>query len=153
MVRVGLAEGARLITQTWLAGTLLGEHSAHIPRQLTSCWDNLDSPAAQQRQVLLGQALWRAMFDEPTTRRLLELLDYTPMGTVVDLVVHLVDEVAALPLELLRLPDGRLAATVAGVRFTRRLAKVDRPATVPLPGPLKILAAVAAPEETATKNV
>lgn len=153
MVQVGLAEVGRLITQTSLAGTLLGEHSAPIPRQLPYCWENLDAPSAPQRQATLGQALWRAMFDEPTTRRLLELIDYTPVGTVVDVVVHLADEVAALPVELLRLPDGRLAATVAGVRFTRRLAKVDRPATAALPGPLKILAAVAAPEETATENV
>ncbi len=153
MVRVGLAAAGRLSTQTSLAGTLLGEHAAPVPWQLPYCWDNLDAPSAPQRQATLGQALWRAMFDEPTTRRLLDLIVYTPVGTVVDVVVHLADEVAALPVELLRLPDGQLAATVANVRFTRRLAEVDRPATAALPGPLKILAAVAAPEETATKNV
>jgi CHAT domain len=153
MVQVKLAEVGQLITQTSLAGTLLSERSAPIPWQLPHCWDNLDTPSAPQRQATLGQALWRAMFDEPTTRHLLELLDYTPMGTVVDVVVHLADEVAALPVELLRLPDGRLVATVAGVRFTRRLAEVDRPATAALLGPLKILAAVATPEETATANV
>ena len=92
------------------------------------------------------------MFDEQTTRRLLELINHTPLGTVLDVVVHLADEVAALPVELLRLPDGRVAATVPGVRFTRRLAGIDRPATPPLPGPLKILAAVAAPDETKTTN-
>ena len=55
-------------------------------------------------------------------------------------------------MELLRLPDGRLAAATPGVRFTRRLAGVERAATVGLAGPLKILAAVAAPEETRTPS-
>ena len=151
-MHVTLAQDGRLSTGTWLAGTLLGEHSAPVPRGLGYCWEGLDNPAAAQRQAELGQALWGAMFDEQTTRRLLELIDHTPLGTVLDVVVHLAEEVAALPVELLRLPDGRVAATVPGVRFTRRLAGIDRSATPPLPGPLKILAAVAAPDETKTKN-
>ncbi|MER5261560.1 CHAT domain-containing protein [Actinosynnema sp. NPDC002837] len=82
----------------------------------------------------------------------MNLIDRSPVSSTVDVVVHLPEELSALPVELLRLPDGRLAATVPGVRFARRLDGVERAATPPLAGPLKILAAVAAPEETATSN-
>jgi tetratricopeptide (TPR) repeat protein len=87
---------------------------------------------------------------EATVRHLVELSDQSSLGTVIDVVVCLDDEVAGLPVELLRWPDGRLVATTPGVRFTRRLAGVrERTATAPSAGPLKILAAVAAPDETA----
>lgn len=84
--------------------------------------------------------------------RLRALVQDQPFGTVVELVVHLADELAELPVELLRPPGGPLLATTPGVRFTRRLTGVNREPTAPLPGPLKILAAVAAPEETTTPN-
>ena len=103
-MHVALTQDGQLTTGTSLAGTLLGEQSAPIPHGLGYCWEGLDNPAAVQRQAELGQALWRAMFDEQTTRRLLELIDHTPLGTVLDVVVHLADEVAGLPVELLRLP-------------------------------------------------
>ncbi|MGI9000608.1 MAG: CHAT domain-containing protein [Pseudonocardia sp.] len=151
-VEVEPAEAGRVATRTFLAGTLLGEQRATLPRGLGYCWDGLDLPSAADRQVELGRGLWRALFDEATTRRLLELIDHSGWGTVVEVVVHLAPELAALPVELLRLPDGRLTAATAGVRVTRRLTGVDRPPTPALPGPLKVLAAVAAPEETATTN-
>ena len=93
------------------------------------------------------------MFDQATTGQLLALIDRSPVGTPVDVVVSLAEPLAWLPVELLRLPeDRRLLATIAGVRVTRRLAGIDRAPVGPLPGPLKILAAVAAPEETQTGN-
>ncbi|MFC7614123.1 CHAT domain-containing protein [Actinokineospora soli] len=95
-----------------------------------------------------GRALWSALFDDATSARLVRLLD----DSVLDATVELGEGLAGLPVELLRLPDGRLLATVPGVRLSRRLAGVERAATPPLAGPLKILAAVAAPTETRTAN-
>ncbi|MBV9011564.1 MAG: CHAT domain-containing protein [Pseudonocardiales bacterium] len=151
---VGLS-GGLLRTQTMLAGTVLGEWSAALPREVPSCWDGLagSAVAAEGRLAAVGHALRRALWSEVTTRHLVELCDHSPLGTVIDIVVRLEDEIAGLPVELLRWPDGRVAATTPGVRFTRRLAGVsERAATPPSAGPLKILAAVAAPEETATEN-
>ncbi len=138
---------------TSLAGTLLGQHAGVLPFDLPHCWDNLDTPGAVDRLAAAGVGLWQALFDEATTGQLLALIDRSPVGTPVDVVVSLAQPLAWLPVELLRLPeDRRLLATIAGVRVTRRLAGVDRAPVGPLPGPLKILAAVAAPEETQTGN-
>jgi tetratricopeptide (TPR) repeat protein len=139
-------------TRTELAGSVLGEQVGGLPLGVMSCWSGLDDPNAVDRLVALGRRLWDVLLDKVTAGRLLELIDRSPLGSVVNIVVHLSEELTALPVELLRLPDGRLAATVPGVRFTRRLQEIERPATQPLAGPLKILAAVAAPDETATKS-
>jgi hypothetical protein len=146
----GVVGGIR--TRTMLAGTLLGEQTAPLPPGWQTCWRELDSPTGAERLVVLGQRLWRVLLDEASGQRLVALIDHSPVGSAVDVTVHLAQEVTGLPVELLRLPDGRLAATVAGVRFTRRLDGVERSATGSLAGPLKILAAVAAPNETATPN-
>jgi tetratricopeptide (TPR) repeat protein len=151
-VRVALDPDGTLRSRTWLAGAPLGECVATPPAGLKSCWNDLDRPTAEVDLAAIGKALWRTLFDEQTSRRLVELIDHLPSGTVVDVVFHLATELVGLPVELLRMPSGDLAATVPGVWFTRRIAGVDRPATPPLPGPLKILAAVAAPDETETDN-
>ena len=152
---VGL-RGGLLRTRTTVAGTVLGQWTAALPREVPSCWGALvgSVDAAEGRLAVVGHALCGALLSEATTRHLVELMDRSPLGTVIDIVVCLDDDSAGLPVELVRWPDGRVAATMPGVRFTRRLAGVaDRVATVPSAGPLKILVAVAAPEETATESV
>jgi hypothetical protein len=145
-----LADG-RVQTRTLLVGSVLGEHTATLPTGWDTCWTDLTASTSTSRLAKLGQHLWRALVDEPTGRRLTELIDRN-LASVLDVVVHLPEPLTGLPVELLRWPDGRLACTTPGVRLTRRLVDVDRPVTPPLPGPLKILAAVAAPEETRTPN-
>ncbi|MEJ2851874.1 CHAT domain-containing protein [Saccharothrix sp. CCNWLW140] len=147
VMRVELHEGA-LRTRTELAGTPLGEHEAPLPRNLRD-WQRESAEGLAR----LGHALRDALVDDVTVRRLVELIDNGPLDHTVDLVVWLTDDVSWLPVELLRLPDHRLLATVPGVSLSRGLAGVERPATPPLAGPLKILAAVAAPAETRTANV
>ncbi|MGW6933505.1 CHAT domain-containing protein [Lentzea sp. NPDC054927] len=139
-------------TETVLAGTPLGEHAAPLPAGLASWQAELRSPSGEDRLTELGHALWRTLLDEPTGRRLHTLISGSPLGSTFTVVVRLSDELSWLPVELLRLPDGRLAATVPGVRFSRRFDGLDRPATPALPGPLKILAAVAAPDESTTST-
>jgi tetratricopeptide (TPR) repeat protein len=140
-------------TTVLLGGERLGEpHTGRLPVGIERCWDNLDLvDTAVERLARVGVRLWESMVGEPTTRRLLELIDTSPVGTSVDLTFHLDAGVSWLPVELLRVPaDQRLLATIGGVSLTRRLAGIDRPPVGRLPGPLKILAAVAAPEETKT---
>ena len=152
-VDIDVSVGDSGITTTLSLGDApLGEpRTGGVPIGIEHCWDNLDLPVAPERLAEIGVALWRALFDEPTGRRLLELVDASPLGTTVDLVFHLDEPVSWLPVELLRVPDDRrLLATVGGLWMTRRLAGIDRTPVGRLPGPLKILAAVVAPEETVT---
>ncbi len=152
-VEVELLDDGRVRTRVVLAGTELGSRCAVLPAGLAGCWEGLGSSSGEARLAGFGARLWDVLFDEATGRRLVELIDQSPLGTVVDVVVSLPDELAGLPFELLAVPGGRALATVPGVRLSRRLAGVQRVATPPLAGPLKILAAVAAPEETRTENV
>lgn len=142
-------DGDGVRARTELSGTILGEHVAPLPGGLADCWAELDSPMGAEQLGTLGRSLWETLFDPPTGRRLQELIVESPFGTVADVVVFLPVDLAGLPVELLRLPDGRLAATAPGVWLTRRLREVDRPATPPSAGPLKILAA---PEESRTPS-
>ena len=147
-------EGGQLRCRVVLAGTMLAEGTAWIPYGLAAVWAALVGPPteAEERLAAAGQRLREALLDDVTVRRLVELLDHSPMGTMVEVVIQADGPALALPYELLRLPDGRLLATIPGVSMRRRVAGVDRPATAPLPGPLKLLVAVAAPEETRTPN-
>ena len=77
-----------------------------------------------------------------------------PVGTTVEVCFEANDpELLALPFEALRLPDNRLLATVPGVVTMRRPAGVQPVQIERLAGPLKILAAVGAPDEENTAAV
>ncbi|MGW4213834.1 CHAT domain-containing protein [Lentzea sp. NPDC004789] len=151
-LHVGLEDDGRVRTRTVLAGSVLGKQVAALPARLGFWQSELDSATGAERLIALGRSLWQALLDEPTGRRLEELIERGLVGSVVDVVVHLTESLSTLPVELMRLPSGRPVAMAAGVRLTRRMAGVDRTPAPPLPGPLKILAAVAAPDETATAS-
>ncbi|MEJ2851873.1 MULTISPECIES: CHAT domain-containing protein, partial [unclassified Saccharothrix] len=151
VVRMDTIDG-QVHTQVLADSALVGDKVAALPPGLGSWRADLDSTSGHDRLTSTGQALWEAMFDEPTSGRLVDLIAHSPVGSVIDIVVHLAEDLSTMPVELLRLPDGRLAATTPGVRVARRLDTVEQASSPPPPGPLKILAAVAAPEETATPN-
>ncbi|HZF10557.1 MAG TPA: hypothetical protein VFE33_17365, partial [Thermoanaerobaculia bacterium] len=54
-------------------------------------------------------------------------------------------DLLALPFEAARLPGGLVPALEPGVRVLRRHPKAAAPPLVPIPGPLRLLAAVGAP--------
>ena len=149
-----VCERGRVRCRTTMAGSLLGQHEAAMPYGMADVWNAMSAGPidAAGRLTAAGQRLGVALLDEATAGHLTELLDRSPLGTVVDVVVEVEGEALDLPYELLRLRDGRLLATIPGVRMRRRVRGLDRRATVALAGPLKILVAVAAPEETATTN-
>ncbi|MGO9973625.1 MAG: CHAT domain-containing protein [Solirubrobacteraceae bacterium] len=132
----------------------MGEREARVPFGMDGVWEALSTRPleAEVRLAEAGQRLREALLDPVTTSSLIELLDRSPLGTVIDLVFEAEGDALVLPYELLRLPDGRLLATVPGVRMRRRVGGVERAGTPPLPGPLKILVAVGAPEETRTAS-
>ncbi|WP_246277671.1 tetratricopeptide repeat protein [Phytohabitans rumicis] len=152
-VRVDVS-AAGLSTVVELAGAVLGERTAPVPPRLDGVWDELgsDPQAAEARLAEAGRRLWEAMFEPDAGRELVRLIDHSAWGTVVDVEVVCGEGALWLPLELLRLPDGRALVTCPTVRVSRRIEGIDRAATGSLAGPLKVLAAVAAPEQTSTPS-
>jgi tetratricopeptide (TPR) repeat protein len=146
-------DDGRIHARTELAGTVLGEQRSTLPVGLQHCWDALHGGDGAQRLHVHGQSLWHTLFDTPTGTRLVELITTRTAGAVIELSAHLPEELSWLPIELLRTPDGALLASERGVSIVRHLTDITpRPATPPSAGPLKILAAVAAPDETRTQN-
>ena len=145
---VVLDEG-RLRTTTTMAGTPLGDtREAPVPAGLSDVWRDLSTAGAPARLIDAGRRLMAALLDDDGLAQVVELIDRSPIGEVVEVVVVAEGAALALPYELLRLPRQKLLATVPGVRMRRRVRGIDRTATPPLPGPLKILVAVGAPTET-----
>jgi len=150
---VACADG-RVRCRTELGGTLLGEHDAPLPAGIEDVWAALKRPPVPAGMQLaeVGHRLRATLFDDATLASLGELLDRSPLTTVLDVELRGDAVALGLPYELLRLPDGRLLFTLPGVRFRRRVPGVDRRVAEALPGPLKILVAVGAPEETLTDS-
>ncbi|MCA1568996.1 MAG: CHAT domain-containing protein [Chloroflexi bacterium] len=137
-----------------LAGTLLSDRTSPLPAGIATVWDALKRPpaAADERLAAIGRRLLAALLDEVAVGHLLALLDRSPLGTVVDIVTLAEGPALGLPYELMRLADGRPLVTIPGAQMRRRVRGIDRPPPERLPGPLKILVAVGAPEETRTQN-
>jgi tetratricopeptide (TPR) repeat protein len=96
----------------------------------------------------LGRALGAFCLPEDAGEALANLVDGCKVGTTVEICVEAEGaELLALPFEALRLPDGRLLATIPSVVMLRRPAGVTAAEFAPLAGPLKILVAVGAPDE------
>ena len=116
-----------------------------------------------------GRRLAGALLAEADQQVLAAVLDRLPPGDTVEVVLSAVRAALSLPVELIRLATGDRRETaplglLAGVSVVRRPAAPGRelgtpararrrPRPAALAGPLKMLAAVAAPDETKTKNV
>jgi tetratricopeptide (TPR) repeat protein len=153
-VRVELENGV-LTTSTAVAGHQLGTVNRTYPAELVNIWQarTLGATTAAERYEAAGDAMAGLLFTPETQTALAGLVDRLVPGNRVEFVLHAADEALTLPWELLRLAvkGGAASGPVclrAGVTMRRQL--VGAPLTRPtvLPGPLKVLAAVAAPDET-----
>ncbi|MBV8092718.1 MAG: CHAT domain-containing protein, partial [Acetobacteraceae bacterium] len=96
----------------------------------------------------LGRALGQLCFPGISGATLANLVDGCPAGTLVEIVYESDDpELLSLAFETACLPDGRVLALQPPVITMRRLLGVKPPDFAPFAGPLKILVAVAAPDE------
>ena len=138
-------ESGRVSCRAVLAGTVFGEQTAAVPYRIEDVWDALDRPDAEERLAEAGHRLRETLLDAEAVRHVTELVDHAALGSVLEVIVEADDSAAWLPFELLRLADGRVLATLPMVWMRRRMPRAGRSATAPLPGPLKILVAVAAP--------
>ncbi len=107
--------------------------------------------AAEKNLLELGKELCAVCLPQGAGAALSSLVDVCPVGTTVEICFETNDPILlALPFEALRLPDGRLLATLPPVVMMRRPAGVEVKQTERLAGPLKILVAVGAPDEEYT---
>ena len=96
----------------------------------------------------LGRALGSLCFPQGSAAAVAELLQQCPLGTLTEVCVE-ANSVAVLdlPFEALRLPDGQVLSTHPKVVMSRRIAGLPSSVQQRLAGPLKILVAVASPDE------
>jgi CHAT domain len=167
VIETALVAGGVLESATWVAGSLLARRRELLAPQVMSVWPALRLPAvvAGERMAQAGRALAGALLAEADQQLLAGLLDRLAPGDTAEVVLSGAGEALSLPAELIRLRAGGGVPPLGlmpGVSVSRRPAAPGRdlgaalpaaPSLVPgLAGPLKVLAAVAAPDETRTVN-
>jgi len=145
-------EDGRIRTIAALGGGEPVAHEAPVPLGLFEAWRALDHTPleANAELVSLGTRLFAALLPPDLQATLPTVVQELSFDAHFPIVVSTDDAGLAVPYELVCLPDGRPLATVPGVSFRRRVRGLAEEPARPTPGPLKILAAVAAP--TNTKN-
>jgi len=104
--------------------------------------------------VDLGRALGELCLPGDAGEALASLVDGCGVGALIEVCFEADDpELLGLPFEALRLRDGRLLATLPPVVMFRRPLGLEAKPRPPLPGPLKVLVAVGAPDEGKTRSV
>ncbi|GAB7192887.1 hypothetical protein NUM3379_35960 [Kineococcus sp. NUM-3379] len=148
-----------LVSEVSMAGSVLGARTGPLPRDLSGVWSCLSgSPArAGGELAAAGRALAGALLDDGTHRLVADFLATRSVEHQVDVVLHADREALGLPVELLRLTTGSGVdlgplGLLRGTTVRRRVAGLPPGAPAARPGPFKLLAAVAAPEETLTRN-
>ncbi|GAA0453073.1 hypothetical protein Ade02nite_01180 [Paractinoplanes deccanensis] len=151
--------GSRLVSEVSLAGSPVCRREADLPAGLDRVWQVLSgSPVvARQRLAEAGLALAALVFDEVGQRLVADLVAGLPPGDEVEVVWRADAAGLRLPVELLTLTTTageRLdpLALLGGVSVRRQVPTTRSPGPAGLAGPLRVLAAVAAPEETRTAN-
>lgn len=146
-LRRGTSPGATEVTLSD-NGTDIATHQGRLPT--SDPWLGLRAgpAAADTRLGLEAQELGKILYGGEVGAALAAAIDATPAGSSVDLGVVVGDGVGPVALELAALADGRSPALEPVVRLHRVAGK----AVAAQPGPLKILVAVGAPDETSTTN-
>jgi hypothetical protein len=151
--------GDVLSCEVSLAGTPLGRWENRLAAEVWRVWQSvvIAPELAGEPLLRVGRLLAGAVFDEVTHRLVADLVARLRPGNWVDVVLAGDDAVLGLPIELLRLTgsegqDLGPLALCGGVTVRRRPFDASVLASRPLAGPLKILAAVAPPEQTQTEN-
>ena len=161
----------QVASAVWLGGSLLCQRQAPLPAEVAGVWGALRLPAlaAAERMAEAGRRLAGVLFDEAAQGVLAAVVDRLPPGDTVEVVLSAAGPLLSLPVELIRLtteaggevgPLGLRPGSACAAGPPRPPASGETPgpgealpAPAGLPGPLKVLAAVAAPDETKTENV
>ena len=167
VIEAALSEAGMLESLVRLDGTELCRQQAPLPREVDEVWTarRFPAPIAGERLADAGRRLARALLDDAGQATLARQLKALPPGSSADVVLVATGACLSLPVELIRLAadggDTGPLGLLPNVSVMRRMAASGfvpgSPlplvrAPDPLPGPLKILAAVAAPDESKTRN-
>ncbi|HME00223.1 MAG TPA: TIR domain-containing protein [Terriglobia bacterium] len=112
-----------------------------------------DEAVAREHELRkLGEAVGRVVFAGEIGREVAQALDEAGRGaSQVELIFESgAARLLSVPFESAALPDGRAPALLPAVFVWRRLAGKPRVSAHPLPGPLRVLVAVGAPDEGKT---
>jgi len=164
LIEVNAAADGQVTSAVMLGGSPSGQRQAWLPVEVAEVWGALRLPplVAADRMAQAGRQLAAMLLDEKGQQLLAQMTVRLHPGDTIEVVLQAAGPWLSLPVELLRLADGAGGVTLPlgllpGVSVYRRVAQPGQPAEAPgrarLAGPLKILAAVAAPDETRTQNV
>ena len=168
VIEADLEDGS-LASAVWLAGTLVCRRQSPLPGAVTHVWSALQLPglAAADRMADAGRRLAGALLDEAAEQMVARLLNRLRPGDRVDVVLAADGPALSLPVELIRVvseADGSVGplGLLPGVSVSRRVATPGQGPGQRLPeavvaglrtaGPVKVLAAVAAPDETKPRS-
>ena len=166
VIEAAIASSGILESAVWVDGSRLSRRQAPLPAEVNGVWTTLVSPGKATKKYLAdaGRGLAAALMDKRDQESLARVLNRLSPGDSAAVVVFASGQALALPVELILLttddglevgPLGLLPA----VSVHRRLAprghvpgeeQVLPPGPLPpgVAGPLKVLAAVAAPDDT-----
>ncbi len=167
VIQATVDPAGQLTSAVWVAGSLAGRSQGQVPDEVAKVWSALRLPAADAglRLAEAGRRLGRLLFGE-AGQLVADLVFSLPPGDELRVLLCAGSGALALPAELVRLTttSGAEAGPLGlmpGIAVSRCPAGPGEPGTTrpadshppaPQPGPLKILAAVAAPDETKTPN-
>jgi tetratricopeptide (TPR) repeat protein len=171
LIEASLAGDGQVVSAVSLGGSPLCQRTAPLPPQVAGVWSALRLPplVASDRMVEAGRRLAEMLLDDDAQRLLATVADRLPPGDTVEVVLAAAGPLLSLPVELIRLASK--AGEVGPLGLQPGVSVYRRPSAAPvgdtadmgvggvprevpvLAGPLKVLAAVAAPDETKTANV
>ena len=167
MIEATISDGV-VEASVWAAGSLLGRRRGPVPVEVAGVWAALRLPGvvAGERLAGAGRALAGVLMGLETQAMLAGLAEGISAEDTAEVVLCADRDALGLPVELLRLrtrsggevgPLGLLPAVSVCRRRQAWRGESDVPPPRPEPrgglaGPLKVLAAVAAPEETRTAS-
>jgi CHAT domain/TIR domain/AAA ATPase domain len=167
-INASVTSTGELASMVWVAGSRVCRQTRPVPDAVARAWAALQLPPlmAGERLAEAGRLLAATLLDKPGEQLLAGLLHRLPPGDQIEVIFSATGPALSLPVELARLTTGEGVevgplALLPGVSVTRRPTVSAPDGQVPgglppvsagLAGPLKILAAVAAPDETKTPN-
>lgn len=153
-------EGDDLVCSVRLDGVELSCARGPVPDAVGRAWSGqvVGPLVAAERMMAAGAALATSLFDQVSGPMVADLVQRLAVDAWLDVVLVAGDRALGLPVELVRLTtsSGVNLGPVAirpGVTVRREVAGAGggAPASA-MPGPLKVLAAVAAPEESTSAH-